>query len=75
MTPWRVILFNDDVHSFDEVIGQLIKALRCSASHASALAREAHEIGRAVVFEGEMEECLRVDGVLKEIELITEIQG
>lgn len=74
-TPWRVILFNDDVHSFDEVIAQLVKALRCSTSHASALAHEAHTVGRAIVFEGDIEECLRVEGVLKEIGLITEIQG
>jgi ATP-dependent Clp protease adaptor protein ClpS len=28
--PAKVILFNDEVHTFDEVISQLIKATRCS---------------------------------------------
>ena len=28
-TPWRLILYNDEVHTFEEVIQQLIKALKC----------------------------------------------
>lgn len=29
--PLKVILFNDDIHSFDEVIAQLIKAIGCTS--------------------------------------------
>jgi hypothetical protein len=31
--------------------------------------------GKAIVFEGEFEECLKRDYILREIELITEIKG
>lgn len=74
-TPWRVILFDDDVHTFDEVINQLIKALGCSVSHAEELTFKVHNEGKARVFEGSFEECFRVNGILKEIQLITEIKG
>ncbi len=73
-TPARVILFNDDWHTFDEVIAQLIKALGCGSDKAEAIAFEAHSKGKALVFEGSMPECLRVNGVLEEISLITQIE-
>jgi ATP-dependent Clp protease adapter protein ClpS len=74
-TPWRLILYNDDVHTFDEVIQQLIKALNCGRAHAEELTLQVHHEGKAIVFEGEFEECLKRDGVLKEIDLMTEIKG
>ena len=74
-TPWRVILFDDDVHTFDEVINQLIKAIGCSLSHAEELTYNVHNEGKARVFEGSFEECFKVNGTLKEIQLITEIKG
>ena len=73
--PWRVILFDDDVHTFDEVINQLIKALSCTPSHAEKLTLKVHNEGKAKVFEGNFEECFQVNGTLKEIQLITEIKG
>ncbi len=74
-TPWRVILFNDEVHTFDEVIGQLIKATGCSQSKAEELTMKVHNEGKALVYEGSFEECFEVNSVLKEIQLITEIKG
>ena len=73
-TPARVILFNDDWHTFDEVIGQLIKALGCDSQKAETIAFEAHSKGKALVFEGSMPDCLRINGVLEEISLITQIE-
>ena len=73
--PWRVILFNDDVHSFDEVIYQIIVATSCSMNRASALAWQVHSSGKAAVFGGQFEECFRVQAILCEIELITELRG
>jgi ATP-dependent Clp protease adaptor protein ClpS len=73
--PWRVILYNDEVHSFDEVIMQLIKATGCSTAHAERKAWEVHTRGKANVFEGAFEECFRVQSVLREIQLVTEIEG
>lgn len=74
-TPWRVILYDDDVHTFDEVIEQLIKAIGCSPSRAEELTMKVHNEGKANVYEGTFEECFQVNAVLKEIQLVTEIKG
>ncbi|MEW6509358.1 MAG: ATP-dependent Clp protease adaptor ClpS [Bacteroidota bacterium] len=72
--PAKVILFNDDVHTFDEVIGQLMKAIRCSEPRAEGLAWEVHNNGKAVVYSGELVRCVEVSGVLEEIQLMTQIE-
>ncbi len=74
-TPWRLILYDDDVHTFDEVINQLIKALGCSQSKAEEITYKVHFEGKAIVFEGTFEECLKINSVLQEIQLVTEIKG
>lgn len=73
--PWFVILFNDEVHTFEEVIGQLVKATGCSRGEAEDMAWTVHNEGKATVYEGTFEECFEVQSVLKEIQLVTEIQG
>jgi ATP-dependent Clp protease adaptor protein ClpS len=70
--PAKVILFNDEVHTFEEVIGQLIKATRCTQEKAEHIAWEVH--GKAVVFTGELSRCMEVSGILEEIELMTQIE-
>ncbi len=69
----RVILYNDDWHTFDEVIGQLIKAIKCDYETARGYAFEVHVKGKAIVFTGEMSQCLRVTSILEEIALNTQI--
>jgi ATP-dependent Clp protease adaptor protein ClpS len=73
-TPAKVILFNDDVHSFDDVIYQLIKAIRCDLEKAKALTFQVHNSGKAVVFGGELAKCIQVSSVLEEIQLRTQIE-
>ena len=72
--PAKVILFNDDIHTFDEVIGQLIKAIKCTQRRAEALAWEVHNNGKAVVYDGELPKCMEVSGILEEIKLMTQIE-
>jgi ATP-dependent Clp protease adaptor protein ClpS len=72
--PGKVILFNDDIHTFDEVITQLIKATSCSKEKAEGLAYEVHTTGRAIVFSGEMIRCVEVSSILEEIQLMTQIE-
>jgi ATP-dependent Clp protease adapter protein ClpS len=72
--PARVILFNDELHTFEEVITQLIKALRCSQDKAEALTWEVHTSGRAVVYTGELARAMEVSSILQEIELMTQIE-
>lgn len=74
MLPAKVLLYNDHIHTFDEVIGQLIKAVRCSSAQAEDYAHEVHTRGLACVYEGEMVECLKVSGVLEEIALHTAVE-
>ncbi len=71
--PYKVMLFNDDWHSFDDVINQIIKAIKCSFDEARSYAFEAHVKGKAVVFSGELSSCLKVSSVLEEISLHTQI--
>jgi ATP-dependent Clp protease adapter protein ClpS len=72
--PAMVILFNDEVHTFDDVATQLVKAIRCSLQRGYDFANEVHTRGKACVYTGEMPECLRVSGVLEEIALHTQIE-
>jgi len=71
--PYKVLLFNDDIHSFEEVINQLIKAVKCTFEEARDYAFEAHVKGKAVVFNGDLSVCLKVTSILEEIALHTQI--
>lgn len=71
--PARVIVYNDDWHTFDEVILQLIKAIGCDEAAAEAHAWTVHTQGRALVFAGDRSDCERVAGVLREIRLQVEV--
>ncbi len=69
----RVILFNDDWHTFDEVIDQLIKAVKCTFDQARGYAFEVHVKGKAIVYNGSLSECLKVSTILEEIALFTQV--
>ncbi len=69
----RVLLFNDDWHTFEEVIAQLIIATQCTFEKARDFAFEVHVKGKAIVFNGSMSACLKVSSVLEEIALHTQI--
>ncbi|MEW6702697.1 MAG: ATP-dependent Clp protease adaptor ClpS [Bacteroidota bacterium] len=71
--PYKVILYNDDWHTFDDVIAQIIKAVKCSYEEARGYAFEAHVKGKAEVFQGDLNSCLKVSAVLEEIALHTQI--
>lgn len=72
--PAKVILFDDEWHTFDEVINQIIKATNCDYDKAQQITWQVHNNGKAVVYSGDMPECLRVSAVLEEIALHTEIE-
>ncbi len=69
----RVVLYNDDWHTFEEVITQLIIATQCSFDKARDFAFEVHVKGKAIVFAGSMSRCLKVSSILEEIALHTQI--
>ena len=74
LDAYRVVLYNDEEHSFDEVIVQIIKATQCSQTKAERCTWEVHTRGRSIVYAGSMFLCLRVSSILEEIALKTEIQ-
>lgn len=67
--PWNVIVLNDDWHTFEEVIFQLVKATGCTAEQAGDIAWQAHSNGEAVCYTGPKERCEHVASVLEEIDL------
>lgn len=66
---WHVILFNCDCHSFEQVEGILLKAVRCSLAQARAYSWEVHSKGSAVVYQGALERCEAVADVIGSIGL------
>ncbi|MFO7526462.1 MAG: ATP-dependent Clp protease adaptor ClpS [Ignavibacteriaceae bacterium] len=69
----RVVLYNDNWHTFDEVITQLIKAVKCTYEQARGFAFEVHVKGKAIVYSGSLKNCLKVTSILEEIALHTQI--
>jgi ATP-dependent Clp protease adapter protein ClpS len=69
-----VVLFDDQTHTFDEVIRQICLAIRCSIEHATELAEEVHNTGSSQVYRGDITECLQVSHILEKIRLKTQIQ-
>lgn len=74
LDTYRVILFNDDIHTFDEVIFQIIKAIQCTRAKAEKHTWEVHTKGRSIIYAGTLPACLKVSSILEEIDLKTEIQ-
>ena len=70
---FRVILYNDEYHSMDEVILQLQKATGCDMEKAIDIMLEAHTKGRAVCYQGGRDDCQKVCRVLREIRLQCEV--
>ena len=71
--PWQVLLFNDEVHSIDEVILQIQKATGYSLEKAIELTLRVHQNGKALIFVGDKPECEKVAAVLKQIQLIVQM--
>lgn len=71
--PFGVILYNDDVHTIDQVVLQIQKATGKSESEAYQVTLEAHLKGKSLAFRGSLSDCQRVSGVLRSIRLQVEI--
>ena len=71
--PARVILYNDDWHTFDDVIIQLMKATGCTVEQGFQHAWAIHHNGRDVVFQAEREKCEKVVQILRQIRLQAEV--
>ena len=67
--PWKVVLFNCDCHTFDDVEKVVMKATRCTLSRARQISNEVHNQGSAVVYQGVRERCEAVADVIASIGL------
>ena len=72
---WAVILYDDNVHIRDDVVAQVMKALRCRVSVAEGIVARVESQGKGVVTIAEYEEAKRVDDILREIGLKTELKA
>jgi len=71
---FRVTLFNDDFHTMDEVVGQVLKALSCTLEVAVHITVKAHTRGSATVIIAEQETADAVATVLREIALVVSVE-
>lgn len=72
--PWNVILLNDDEHTIEEVIIQVMRATSCTPEQAAVITLEVHQSGEAVCFTGSRERGELVASILEEIELRTRLE-
>ena len=72
--PWQVVLFNDEVHSFDQVILQIQKATGYALDRAVELTIRVHQKGKALVYVGTKEKCEKVSAILQQIQLIVQVE-
>lgn len=70
----KVILYNDEWHTFDEVINQIIIATGYTYEKAAKITNQVHSEGKAIVYSGEMITCISISSILEEIMLLTEIE-
>lgn len=62
---WRVILYNDSRHKFDDVVGWLQKYAEYHSEFAIEVCHVCEEQGRAICFLGPRDECHRVTNALR----------
>ena len=70
----KIILFNDDYHTFEEVIEQIMLATGYRSAKAEVMTWEVHNKGKSLIYSGDLSKCLYISSVLEEINLGTEIQ-
>ena len=70
----RIILFNDEWHTFEEVIEQIILATDYRTAKAEAMTWEVHKQGRSTIYAGNFYRCLEISAILEDIHLSTEVR-
>ena len=70
---FRVILYDDDWHIFEDVIDQVMKACECDKVKAIEITLDAHSKGRVVCYKGGRGKCRKVAKILREIRLQCEV--
>lgn len=64
---WIVVVLDNPVNTWDEVILILQKATGCSLQEAENETWEVHHTGRSVVHHGDQDECERAASIIRTI--------
>ena len=67
VSEYIVIVFDNPINTWDEVIGILQKATGCSLEEAENETWEVHHQGRSVVHHGDRDECERAAAIIRTI--------
>jgi len=70
----KIILFNDEWHTFEEVIEQIVLATGYRSAKAEVMTWEVHTKGKSIIYSGDLGKCLYISSILEQIKLITEIR-
>jgi ATP-dependent Clp protease adaptor protein ClpS len=72
--PWQLILWNDNVNTFDHVTSTLTQVLNIPAGRAVTLALDAHITGKATLTDGEHEAMLQLAHTLGSAQLSVSVE-
>jgi ATP-dependent Clp protease adapter protein ClpS len=64
---WVVVVYNNDVNTWDEVISVLRRATGCTEEQAEIETWEIHNLGKSVVHHGRQGECERAAAIIRSI--------
>lgn len=71
---WKVIVFNNDHNTWEEVTQILIQATACSLEEAEMETWEVDNLGRSTVHYADKEECERVAAIIRTIGIRVEVE-
>lgn len=74
-TSAKLILWNDDVNSFDYIINALVNILKQSHQQAEQCAMIAHNKGKVIVKSGEKDELIKYRDAFSNREISTTIEN
>ena len=72
---WQVILYNDSMNKFDNVVLWIQKATGYSHEQATQITKTADATGRAVCYSGDKEKCHQVAAYLRGKSLQVEVDS
>ncbi len=70
---WKVVIYNNDSNSMDEVVYILVKATHCDLEEAAIETWEAHTYGQANVHFDTRETCEGAAAIISSIGVRTEV--
>ena len=70
---WRIVLYNDNRHKFDDVVSWLTETTACKSEFAMEICHVCQDQGRAVCFQGEKFACHEIAALLRRQGLQVEV--